>query len=184
MLPASAATILVFGDSLSAAYGLSPEQGWVALLAKQLGAQHKVINASISGETSAGGLARLPEALKRHQPNIVILELGANDGLRGLPLKEMQNNLQTMIELSKRSQAKVLLVGMGLPPNYGPDYGKAFRQAYVELAKKNKLSLVPLLVAGFEADLNQFQADGLHPKASAQARMMRTVASKLAPLLK
>lgn len=179
MLPASAATILVFGDSLSAGYGLSPGQGWVSLLAKEMGAKHRIVNASISGETTAGGLARLPDALARHRPDIVVLELGANDGLRGLPLVQMRGNLSKMIALAKQSKAKVVLVGMALPPNYGPQYGAEFRKAYADLAKRERLAFVPLLVAGFEADLSQFQPDGLHPVAAAQPAMMRTVKAKL-----
>ena len=179
MLPASAATVLVFGDSLSAGYGLSPGQGWVSLLAKEMGAKHRIVNASVSGETTAGGLARLPDALARHRPDIVVLELGANDGLRGLPLAQMRGNLSKMIALAKQSKARVVLVGMALPPNYGPQYGAEFRKAYADLAKRERLPFVPLLVAGFEADLSKFQPDGLHPIAAAQPQMMRTVKAKL-----
>nr|WP_199066489.1 arylesterase [Chromobacterium sp. ASV5] len=174
-LPAGAATILVFGDSLSAGYGLAPGQGWVALLARELAGRHQVINASVSGETTAGGLSRLPEALSRHKPDLLILELGANDGLRGLPLSAMRDNLQAMLDLARQRKTQVLLVGMALPPNYGRQYGGEFRAVYDGLARKNKVRYAPLLVAGFAADLSSFQPDGLHPKASRQPDMMRTV---------
>lgn len=178
-LPASAATILVMGDSLSAGYGLAPGQGWVSLLQQDLEPKHRIINASISGETSDGGLARLPDALRRHKPDIVVLELGANDGLRGLPLAGMERNLQQMITLSRQASARVVLVGMALPSNYGPQYTAEFRAVYDRLAKRNQLSYVPLLLAGFATDISKFQPDGLHPVASVQATMMRTVKAKL-----
>lgn len=178
-LPASAATILVMGDSLSAGYGLAPGQGWVSLLQQDLEPRHRIINASISGETSDGGLARLPEALRRHKPDIVILELGANDGLRGLPMSRLQDNLQQMVNLSRRAAARVVLVGMALPSNYGPRYTAEFRAVYDSIAKRNQLPYVPLLVAGFATDISKFQPDGLHPVASVQAIMMHTVKAKL-----
>jgi len=178
-LPASAATILVMGDSLSAGYGLAPGQGWVSLLQQDLEPRHRIINASISGETSDGGLTRLPEALRRHKPDIVILELGANDGLRGLPLTRLQDNLQQMVNLSRRAAARVVLVGMALPSNYGPRYTAEFRAVYDSIAKRNQLPYVPLLVAGFATDISKFQPDGLHPVASVQATMMHTVKAKL-----
>ncbi|XLM20251.1 arylesterase [Chromobacterium piscinae] len=178
-LPALAATVLVFGDSLSAGYGLAPDQGWAALLSRELAPRHKVVNASISGETSAGGLSRLPDALARHKPDVLVLELGANDGLRGLPMADMRRNLQRMIDLARARKAQVLLVGMALPPNYGPRYGAEFRAVYDELAKSNRLAYVPLLVAGFAGDFGAFQPDGLHPRAEMQATMMRTVKAKL-----
>lgn len=178
-LPVSAATILVMGDSLSAGYGLTPGQGWVSLLQQDLEPKHRIINASISGETSDGGLARLPDALRRHKPDIVVLELGANDGLRGLPLNRMENNLQQMVDLSRKAAARVVLVGMALPSNYGPQYTAEFRAVYDRVAKRNQLAYVPLLVAGFATDISKFQPDGLHPVASVQATMMRTVKAKL-----
>lgn len=178
-LPAGAATILVMGDSLSAGYGLAPGQGWVSLLQQDLEPKHRIINASISGETSDGGLARLPDALSRHKPDIVVLELGANDGLRGLPLAGMERNLQQMITLSRKASARVVLVGMALPSNYGPQYTAEFRAVYDRIAKRNQLAYVPLLVAGFATDISKFQPDGLHPAASVQATMMRTVKAKL-----
>lgn len=178
-LPAGAATILVMGDSLSAGYGLQPGQGWVSLLQQDLEPKHRIINASISGETSDGGLARLPDALRRHKPDIVVLELGANDGLRGLPLAGMERNLQQMITLSRKASARVVLVGMALPSNYGPQYTAEFRAVYDRIAKRNQLAYVPLLLAGFATDISKFQPDGLHPVASIQATMMRTVKAKL-----
>ncbi|WP_159875058.1 MULTISPECIES: arylesterase [Aquitalea] len=178
-LPAGAATILVMGDSLSAGYGLQTGQGWVSLLQQDLEPKHRIINASISGETSDGGLARLPDALRRHKPDIVVLELGANDGLRGLPLAGMERNLQQMIALSRKASARVVLVGMALPSNYGPQYTAEFRAVYDRIAKRNQLAYVPLLVAGFATDISKFQPDGLHPVASVQATMMRTVKAKL-----
>ncbi|MCP9759318.1 arylesterase [Aquitalea sp. S1-19] len=182
--PVMAATILVFGDSLSAGYGLASGQGWVSLLEKRLAPKHKVVNASQSGETSAGGLARLPQALARHKPDIVVLELGGNDGLRGLPLSEMEANLAQMAALAQRSKAKVVLVGMALPPNYGPGYTARFRKAYDNVAKKHKTAYVPVLVAGFESKLALFQNDGIHPNAQAQPLMAATVEKALRPLLK
>ncbi|MDC7714565.1 arylesterase [Vogesella sp. LYT5W] len=180
---AHAARIVVFGDSLSAAYGLRPEQGWVRLLQQQLGSTHQVINSSLSGETTAGGLARLPAVLRQQRPEVLILELGGNDGLRGLPLPAMQDNLSAMVRLAQRAGARVLLVGMALPPNYGPDYGAKFRQVYDKVARRHKVALVPLLVAGFEQDLALFQGDGIHPVAEAQPRMVRNVLPALTPLI-
>ena len=180
---AHAARIVVFGDSLSAAYGLRPEQGWVRLLQQQLGSTHQVINSSLSGETTAGGLARLPAVLRQQRPDVLILELGGNDGLRGLPLPAMEDNLSAMVRLAQRAGARVLLVGMALPPNYGPDYGAKFRQVYDKVARRHKVALVPLLVAGFEQDLALFQGDGIHPVAEAQPRMVRNVLPALTPLI-
>lgn len=180
---AHAARIVVFGDSLSAAYGLRPEQGWVRLLQQQLGSTHQVVNSSLSGETTAGGLARLPAVLRQQRPEVLILELGGNDGLRGLPLPAMQDNLSAMVQLAQRAGARVLLVGMALPPNYGPDYGAKFRQVYDKVARRHKVPLVPLLVAGFEQDLALFQGDGIHPVAQAQPRMVRNVLPALTPLI-
>lgn len=183
-MPASAATVMVLGDSLSAGYGLKAGEGWVSLLQKELGAKHKVINASISGETSAGGLTRLPALLKQHRPQLVIVQLGGNDGLRGLPVSQMRTNLGRIIEQSRQSGAKVLLVGITLPPNYGKPYVAQFQRVYSDLARQNQLAFVPLLVKGFETDRASFQADGIHPVAKVQGRMMQTVKVKLLPLLK
>jgi acyl-CoA thioesterase-1 len=183
-LPVPAATVLVFCDSLSAGYGLSPGQGWVNLLQQQLGGAHMVINASQSGETTAGGASRLPQALKAHKPQVVILELGGNDGLRGLPLTEMQANLDTMIRASQAAGARVLLVGMALPPNYGHPYTDQFHAVYDTLARQHRTAYVPLLIDGFATDRRRFQADGIHPVAAAQPQMMQTVYRQLRTLLK
>ena len=182
--PTWAAKVLVWGDSLSAAYGLRAQEGWVALLATQLGAAHSVVNASQSGETTAGGLSRLPAALQQHRPDVVVLELGANDGLRGLPLDEMRSHLSQMIRLSQTAGARVLLVGMALPPNYGMAYTTAFSRVYADTVRQHRISFAPLLMAGFEADRRYFQADGLHPTAAAQGMMRDTVSKPLLPLLK
>lgn len=180
----SAATVLVMGDSLSAGYGIKKEAGWVALLAKQLQPQHKIINASISGNTTKDGQTRLAAALKQHQPNVVIIALGGNDALRGLPLPQMQANLSQMIKQSQGAKAKVLLVGMDMPPNFGNAYRKQFTAVYQNVAKQTNTPLLPLLVAGFEADMSAFQADGIHPNASKQSVMMRNVLKPLQPLLR
>ena len=179
-------TILVFGDSLSAAYNLRIDQGWVALLQKRLQAQgygYETVNASISGETTSGGLARLPRALALHRPAIVILELGANDGLRGLPLEQTRDNLAQMIELAERAGAKVLLIGIRLPPNYGPRYGDEFAMIYGELARRLHLPLVPFLLQGVALNPQLMQSDGLHPDAAGERPVLDTVWRYLAPLL-
>ena len=181
--PGWAATIMVFGDSLSAGYGLRPGEGWVDLLRQALPA-HQVVNASQSGETTAGGLSRLPAALARHKPDIVILELGGNDGLRGLPPDDMRANLEQMVAMSAQSKARVLLVGMALPPNCGQAYGRAFQMVYSDLAKQRKLPFVPLLVEGFATDRTRFQADGIHPNASAQGQMRDSVLKVLRGMVK
>lgn len=170
---------MVFGDSIAAGYGLAPGQGWVPLLARELGPRHRVVNASQSGETSAGGLARLPQALARNKPDWVIIELGGNDGLRGLPLAALHDNLRAMVRLCQQARARVLLVGIALPPNYGPAYTGAFQAVYANLAREMRIAQVPQLMAGFAGDLRQFQPDGIHPAASAQARMMHTVRAAL-----
>ncbi len=184
---AAAPAILVMGDSLSAAYGIEPAQGWVALLGERLkadGYAYKVVNASVSGETSAGGLTRLPKALGRHKPAIVILELGANDGLRGTPPESLEENLTHMIDLARRAGAKVLLVGMLLPPNYGPEYSQAFAEVYPRLAKRYQLPLVPFLLDGVAQDRELMQQDGLHPLAPAELRVLDNVWPRLKPMLK
>ena len=180
---AQAGKVVVFGDSISAAYGLNPAQGWVSLLQKKLGAKHQVVNASLSGETTAGGLSRLPGVLQQHKPDVLVLELGGNDGLRGLPLPAMQDNLNQMVRLAQSQKARVLLVGMALPPNYGPEYGNKFQAVFRDVAAARKTALVPLLVKGFERDLGKFQPDGIHPTASAQAQMLDNVLPALLPLL-
>jgi acyl-CoA thioesterase-1 len=180
-------TILVMGDSLSAGYGIKLEQGWVNLLQQQLAKINpdtKIINASVSGETSSGGLARLPALLIKHHPNIVILELGGNDGLRGQPLKLLQQNLQSMIDSSIREGADVLLIGMQIPPNYGSRYTKEFKETYPVLAEKNKLLLVPFLLEGVAGNPELIQNDGIHPKAEAQPQLAKNVAPILAKMFK
>jgi len=184
---ASDRTILVMGDSLSAAYGIRPEQGWVALLTQQLQAQgygYEVVNASVSGETSSGGLQRLPRALQIHQPAMVILELGANDGLRGLPLAETRANLTKMVQLSRAAGARVLLVGIRIPPNYGPRYANEFADLYPEIAKRYHLPLVPFLLEKVALDPTLMQEDGLHPNARGEPLVLNTLWQKLEPLLK
>jgi len=174
------------GDSLSAGYKMRLSEGWVALLEKRLTDEylpHRVINASISGETSSGGLNRLPEALRRHQPKIVIIELGANDGLRGLPLPLMRENLRRMITAAQQNNARVLLLGMRLPPNYGPRYTQDFAQVFVELAQQHKTGLVPFLLAGVATQSTLMQSDGLHPAAAAQSQLLDTVWPHLQPML-
>jgi acyl-CoA thioesterase-1 len=184
---APAPSILVVGDSLSAGYGIELRDGWVALLQKRLtqqGYPHTVVNASISGDTTAGGRARLADALKRHRPQIVILELGANDGLRGLSLRETRSNLESMIKAAQSAGARVLLVGMQLPPNYGPEYTGKFRAIYRDLARTDNLPLVPFLLEGVALTPKLMQPDGLHPRAAAQPRLLDNVWPYLEPLLK
>jgi len=178
--------ILVVGDSLSAAYGIRLEQGWVSLLQRRLEAEgygYRVVNASTSGETTGGALARLPRALERHRPAIVVLELGANDGLRGLPISQVRANFDAMLQLSRAAGARILLIGMHIPPNYGPAYTSAFDSMYRELAPADDPPLVPFLLDGVALDDSLMQADGLHPNAAAQPRLLDTVWPKLKPLL-
>ena len=183
---ASARTILVFGDSLSAAYGIRPEQGWVALLTQRLQTQgygYQIINASVSGETSSGGLERLPRALQLHQPQIVILELGANDGLRGLPISATRTNLAQMLKLSQATKAQVLLVGIRLPPNYGPRYTQQFEQLFPQLAAQFHVPLVPFLLQKVALDPSLMQEDGLHPNTAGEPAVLETLWPYLKPLL-
>ena len=186
-LVAAEKSILVYGDSLSAAYGIAQARGWVALLAQRVARelpQYSVANASVSGETSAGGLSRLPKALAQHRPAVVIVELGANDGLRGLPVAQMKANLGAIIEGAQHAGARVVLVGMKLPPNYGPDYTRAFEGAYTELARRYRTALVPFLLEGFAQKPEMFQPDGIHPTEAAQPLMAEQVWRALQPLLK
>jgi len=179
-------TILVVGDSLSAAYGMRLEQGWVALLQRRLDAEgygHRVVNASSSGETTGGALARLPRALQQHRPAVVVIELGGNDALRGLPVAEVRGNFESMIGLARAAGARVLLVGMRIPPNYGPRYSREFEALYPELATRHRLALVPFFLEGIALEDSLMQADGLHPNAAAQPRMLELVWPKLEPLL-
>ena len=180
-------TILVYGDSLSAAYGLAQDAGWASLLQarlKQERMDYTVTNVSISGETTSGGAARIAEALKAHRPRVIIVELGANDGLRGLPPGEMRTNLAKIVMASQRAKARVLLVGMRMPPNYGEPYTREFAQVYPDLARKYKTALVPFLLQGMEQHRKLFQADDMHPTAAAQPILMENVWKALAPLLK
>ena len=184
---ASPQVILVMGDSLSAAYGLdSPSQGWVALLQAKLkarGYDYTVVNASVSGETSGGGLTRFPQALSNAKPAIVILELGANDGLRGLPVQEMQANLGKMLGLTRQAGARALLVTILLPPNYGKAYVQGFTATYPALAKQYKVPLAPFLLTGVADHPELMQADGLHPQAQAEPKVLDNLWPSLEPLL-
>ena len=176
--------ILVYGDSLSAAYGIAQTDSWVHLLSQKIATKNiKIINASISGETTSGGLNRLSAALKLHQPTIIILELGANDGLQGLPIKQMQTNLRGMIKTSLKAKTKVLLIGMNVPPNYGPAYQTAFKNTYPQLAKEFKVSLVPFLLEGVAGKRELNQEDGIHPKAVAQPKLLENVWASLKLML-
>lgn len=182
----AAKTILVLGDSLSAGYGLRPEQAWPALLGQRLTQQrldYNVANLSISGETTAGGRARLATALRQHKPDIVILALGANDGLRGLQLGQMRANLEAMIDASRQSGARVLLAGMRLPPNYGP-YAEEFAQSFTQIARNRKVTLQPFLLEPVAAAPRYFLPDNLHPTAEAQPLILDHIWAPLAPLLK
>jgi acyl-CoA thioesterase-1 len=186
--PALAAnTVMVFGDSLAAAYNLSVEQGWVHILARRVesaGLPWTIVNASVSGETTGGGLSRLPEDLRRHKPSIVVIELGANDALRGLPIPGMRRNLEQIVRLAKQAHAEPVLVGMMIPPNYGIDYAAQFHAMYGKLASQADAPLVPFLLAGIADNPELFQSDGLHPTAAAQERIADNVWKTLAPLLK
>lgn len=185
-LPVWGGTIVVFGDSLSAGYGLEPDQGWVTLLKDRIerkGFNHRVINASISGDTSAGGLARIDDTLAQHQPTVLVLELGANDGLRGLSLQAMQDNLNSIIEQAKAAGAKVLLVGMQMPPNYGPRYTERFAAIYTELAREHRLPNPPFLLERVALEPSLMQADNLHPNAQGQPLLLETIWPALKPLL-
>jgi acyl-CoA thioesterase-1 len=182
----AAPRILVYGDSLSSAYGIAQQRGWVALLEARLKREQKdynVVNASISGETTRGGLARMPKVLAQVKPAVVILQLGANDGLRGLPVEQMKDNLAAMIEQSQQAGAKVLLVGMKLPPNWGPEYTGAFERVYPALATAHGTALLPFLFAGLKDDPANFQPDRLHPTEAAQPIILDAVWTKLAALL-
>jgi acyl-CoA thioesterase-1 len=185
---AEAPVILVFGDSISAGYGLARvEQGWVALLQTRLKEQeygYQVVNASVSGETTAGGVARLPRALTLHQPKIVILELGGNDGLRALPIAQMRANLVRMADLAEAAGAKVLLLGMRMPPNYGPDYTEQFRSSYSDLARDKKLPLVPFMLNDIALSPALMQTDGIHPNELGQPKLLANVWPSLQPLLR
>ncbi|MCE8022405.1 arylesterase [Halomonas sp. MCCC 1A11036] len=190
MLAASAAmaaerpVVLVMGDSLSTAYGIEQETGWVSLLQERLDGHARVVNASISGETSSGGASRLPELLGQHEPDIVLLELGGNDGLRGLPPSQLEANLAGMIEASQTTGAGVLLLGIDIPPNYGPAYRRAFTDVFTRLADNYDTPLVPFLLEGVALVEGMMQDDGIHPTSDAQPIILDNVWPELAPLLK
>ena len=181
-----AAPVLIVGDSISAAFGLDTGSGWVALLEKRMrehGHQQPVVNASISGDTSSGGLSRLPRLLREHGPEVVIIELGGNDGLRGQHPRQLQHNLASMIRLSQASGAKVLLLGMQIPPNYGRRYTEAFAGVYPQLAEEWQVPLVPFLLEGVAGVPGMMQADGIHPTREAQPQLLENVWPFLQPLL-
>ena len=187
--PANADTpaILVFGDSISAGYGLARvEQGWVGMLRAKLkdeGYGYQVVNASVTGETTAGGLARLPRALALHHPRVVILELGGNDGLRALPIDQMRSNLGRMVDLSVDSGAQVLLLGMRIPPNYGPEFTEKFFAVFADVARDKRTALVPFLLNDIALSPNLMQADGVHPNELGQPKLLDNVWPRLRPLL-
>ncbi|MBO2926557.1 arylesterase [Metapseudomonas otitidis] len=183
---AAAGTVLVVGDSISAALGLETSQGWVSLLQKKLDSErldHRVVNASISGDTSAGGAARLPALLGEHKPEVVIIELGGNDGLRGQPPAQLQQNLASMVEQSRQVGAKVLVLGMRLPPNYGKRYTDAFARVFSDVAKEQQVPLVPFFLEGVGGVEGMMQADGIHPAAGAQQKLLENIWPSLQPLL-
>jgi len=178
--------LLVLGDSLSAAYGIPVEKGWVSLLQKRLDDnpdKWEVINASISGDTTGGGLTRMPAALKRHQPEVVLIELGGNDGLRGLSLKVMHRNLLKIARMAKEQGASVLLLGIRLPANYGPRYGERFHRVFQEVAREADVPLVDFFLEGVAENLDLMQADGIHPSATAQPRILENVWAALQPII-
>ena len=184
---AMARTLLVVGDSISAGYGLADGQGWVRLLEQRLQEQkidYQVVNASISGDTTAGGLARLLPLLADHRPEVVAIELGGNDGLRGQPLAQIERNLTALVEQAKAKGARVLLLGMRLPPNYGPRYTDGFAQVYTDVAKAQHVALVPFLLEGVGGDPAFMQPDGIHPQAIAQQRLLENAWPHLQPLLR
>ena len=184
---APARTVLVLGDSLSAAHNIATEQGWVHLLEVRLGKMvppWAVVNASISGETSLSGRNRLPALLATYRPGVVVIELGANDGLRGLPLNQLRDNLMAMISAAQATHAKVLLLGIELPVNYGPQYRDGLRAVYADLAKQKHVALLPFLLDGVALDPALMQADGLHPTAAGEPKVLENVWRALQPLLR
>jgi acyl-CoA thioesterase I len=184
--PATAPTVLILGDSLSAAYGIDLKDGWVWLLQQRLderGMDDRVVNASVSGETSAGGLSRLPALLAAHRPTLLVVQLGANDGLRGLSLSALQENLTRMVRLGRASGSQALLIGVQLPPNYGAAFNRGFQAVFQAVARSEHIPLVESLLAGVAEDWSLIQPDGLHPTAQAQPRILDNVWPALAPLL-
>ena len=184
--PIEAKTILVIGDSISAGYGIQRDQGWVALLEARVAAlqpPHKVVNASISGDTTGGALARLPRTLEIHKPDVVVIELGGNDALRGYPVERIESNLDAMATLAKSAGAAVVVLGMEIPPNYGARYTQAFHAIYADVAKRAGAALVPFLLDGVATDDSLMQPDGIHPTAVAQGRLLDNVWPALKSLL-
>ncbi|MEX0619431.1 MAG: arylesterase [Pseudohongiellaceae bacterium] len=178
--------LMIYGDSLSAAYGMEEEDGWVALLAEKIreqGYPYRVVNASVSGETTSGGLARLPAMLDAYDPELFLLELGGNDGLRGLPVDNIRQNLDAMVNLASESGARVILAGIQIPPNYGPRYTGPFFEQYAEIAANDDLPLIPFLIDGIAQQPELMQSDGIHPKAEAQRKIVENVWPVLKPLL-
>ncbi|MBB1485116.1 arylesterase [Oceanospirillum sp. D5] len=179
--------ILVLGDSISAGYGMSAQDGWVSLLQERLrqqGLTWQVVNASISGETTQGGLTRLPSLLRQHKPELVLLELGGNDGLRGLPLNLFKHNLKQMIMLSQQHNAKPVLLGIQLPPSYGRRYTQAFARTYPDLAEEYQIPVMPFILEGIGTDAEKMQADGIHPTSAAQPQLLNNIWPVISPLLK
>ncbi|MEO8165059.1 MAG: arylesterase [Betaproteobacteria bacterium] len=182
----AASTILVLGDSISAGYGLAQGEGWVALLEQRLQRDeldYRVVNASISGDTTLGGRNRVAEALKEHQPAVVVVALGGNDGLRGNPLDETRSNLISIVEACRKAGAKVVIAGIRVPPNYGSVYSRRFQGLFAEVARQQNVSLVPFMFKGFAEDRTMFQDDGIHPNAAAQPRILYNIYHRLRPLL-
>lgn len=177
-----AQTILVLGDSLSAAYGIPRERGWVSLLQQKL-PNGNVVNAGISGDTTDGGLARLPNLLQKHKPSIVVIELGANDGLRGFQIQRIRDNLRQLVQLSLRANSKVLLIGIKIPPNYGLRYTSDFYESYTALAKEFKIPLVPFMLDGVAGNPELMQDDGLHPRSEGQQKILDNIWKYLRPML-
>ena len=185
--PAAARSLVVLGDSLSAGYGIRVEEGWVALLQRRLDDQgygYRVVNASVSGETTAGAVARLPRVLAVHHPAVVIVALGSNDGLRGLPIPELRANLGQLVAMAQQAGARVLLLGMRVPSNYGPEYAERFHASYAEVAHARHAARVPFLLERIALEDRYFQPDRLHPTADAQSLLLETVWPALAPLLR
>jgi acyl-CoA thioesterase I len=183
---AASRTVVVLGDSLSAGYGIKIQEGWVTLLSQRLASEgygYKVVNASVSGETTSGGLARLPAALDQHHPQIVLIELGGNDGLRGLPVKNLRDNLRAMVERSRKAGAHAVLFEMRIPPNYGPTYADAYQQAFHDAARTGKAALVPFFLGGILDRPGMFQDDGIHPTLQAQTLLLDAVWPTLKTLL-
>jgi acyl-CoA thioesterase I len=184
--PNGTPTILILGDSISAGYGIQRDEGWVSLLAARVGElpqPRRVVNASISGDTTGGALARLPQALDVHKPDVVLIELGGNDALRGYPTERIETNLRALVEMAEHAGAAVLLLGMEIPPNYGARYTQAFRAIYPAVAEATGAQFVPFLLDGVATDAALMQADGIHPTAAAQPRLLENVWPTLKPLL-